>query len=690
MLSPVQQDGVPRPSADREGPVPDGLPPTRILVVDDRRDSLLAIQSVLQSPDHELVLAGSGAEALRFLLNHECALLLLDVQMPEMDGYETARLVRGNPRTRSIPIIFMSAVHREPRFVAMGYDAGAIDYLLKPVDPDVLRAKVARLGQLHRDGREALTRQIQLHARERAERQLAIEQLELRSQRRQTLASERYRRLMDGIHHAVVWSLDPDTLICTLVSASTEALLGQPPEAWMRDPTAWQRLLAPEDRERFLAAVRAARAGSAVSLDHGFVRRDGSVARFRTELRHLPADEEGQPELRGFSVDVTEAQEAEEVLTYLAHAGLELSGSLDLEDTARRAASLAVPFLADACTVTVWMGDREVRAAVPEPAAAPSGGATAAPGGEPAEDASAEHLLPMNLRFRDHDLGWMRLRRRRPFTAREKRAARELAERASHALENALLYRKAQEAVRMRDEFLSVASHELRSPLTALTLQVRLAERAISPDGPGAGTLPARVAGLARQVDRLNRLVANLLDVTRARVGRMDLTLEPVELVALVEEVSGHFEEELARQSRQARVTSDGPVEGCWDRVKLEQVLTNLLSNAVRYGASGPVEISVVRQGEVAEVTVRDHGPGIRPEEQARIFDRYERGRAAEGTGGLGLGLFLVRLLVEMHGGCVRLESAPGRGTAFTVALPLRPPASVDAEAPAANPAAEE
>ncbi len=236
----------------------------------------------------------------------------------------------------------------------------------------------------------------------------------------------------------------------------------------------------------------------------------------------------------------------------------------------------------------------------------------------------------------------------------------------------------------MRDEFLSVASHELRAPLTALTLQVKLAQRCLAPDGPGAASLPSRVTGLARQIERLNRLVANLLDVTRLRVGRMDLSIEPIELAELVEEVSSHFEEELARQGRELRLACAGPVHGRWDRVKVEQVVTNLLSNAVRYGVSGPVELSVTQSGEVAELAVRDHGPGIKPEDQARIFDRYERGRASEGNGGLGLGLYLVRTLVELHGGCVRLESAPGQGTSFTVELPLQPPATVDADSPPA------
>jgi signal transduction histidine kinase len=333
--------------------------------------------------------------------------------------------------------------------------------------------------------------------------------------------------------------------------------------------------------------------------------------------------------------------------------------------------------------VTVWLGEREIRAVAPgTPAASPEPGAAgAAPGEPPADgDASAECLLPVALRFRGRDLGWMRFARRRSFTSRERRAALELAARASQSLENTLLHRKAQDAVRLRDDFISVVSHELRAPLTALTLQIRLSQRVVAGEAPtAAGTLPGRMASLERQVDRLNRLVANLLDATRLRVGRMELSPEPLDLLALVEEVAGRFREEVARHDRSLRVSGPGPIEGRWDRVKLEQVLTNLLSNAVRYGASGPIEVLVARAGDVAEVAVHDQGPGICTEDRQRIFDRYGRGNGSGGTAGLGLGLYLVRRLVEAHGGCVRLESTPGEGSVFTVALPLQSGAKLQA-----------
>lgn len=650
-------------------PQADGAPAAaearaRILVVDDRPENLLAVDSVLRDPSYEVVQARSGAEALRFLLHEDCALILLDVQMPEMDGFEVARLVRGNPRTRSIPIVFMTAVSRDERFIARGYQLGAIDYLLKPVDPHVLRGKVTALVELHRARQEIARQALLLREREREERQRALEQAELRSLRHQQAASERYARLMDGITHAVVWSADPVSLGCTLVSKSTETLLGRPPAAWMR-AGGWTELVPAADLERFLAALRAAAAGAPASLDHGFVRHDGSVGAFHTQLRVFADGERDAPELRGFSVDVTEARRAEDALAFLSRASVELFSSLDRREIARRLAALAVPVLADACRVTLTLPDGDVQASAPAAEAAPPGTPVSVP-----------------VRVRGQLAGTLLLGTSpgRPLGRRDAQLAAALAERAGQALENAFLYEEAQEAIQVREEFISVASHELRTPLTALTLQARLLERSAA---PGGEQLVRRVAVVGRQVERLNRLVANLLDVTRLRVQRLELAPEPFDLCGLVEEVSGRFQEELGRAGRVLRVEAPAPAQGIWDRTKLEQVVTNLVSNAIRYGGSAPIDVAVTAAGGEVRISVQDRGRGIAPEDRARIFRRFERGQNAEGSGGLGLGLYVVRQIVEAHGGRIEVESELGAGATFTVVLPVAPrEAAADAAAP--------
>jgi signal transduction histidine kinase/DNA-binding response OmpR family regulator len=685
----------------------------KILVVDDREDNLLATESVLRNPEYELVLARSGHEALRFLLHGECALILLDVQMPELDGFETARLVRGNERTRAIPIVFMTAISREERFIAKGYETGAVDYLLKPIDPDVLRSKVAAFVELYRAKQEIVRQAALLREADRAERQRVVERLELRNLRRQQAASERYRQLMEGIRHAIVWTIDPHTLACTFVSPSTESLLGVPALAWTA--TAWSDRVPAEERDALVAALRSVSNGGAATVEHGLVAVDGRVARFRTELQAFPAEDERGPEIRGFSVDVTEARAGEAALAFLARAGADVSRSLEVAPTVERAAAAAIPFLADACAFTISApreGEPVVAVAHADPTQEPVARALARhPGLERLADgtpsvAELELLrdgakgppdrwtaLSVPLRLHERGLGTARFfRLARSFSAQDARLAEEFATRAGQAIENALLYGDARETVRLREDFISVASHELRTPLTPLALQTRALQRVVSAElspGPLREALLDRVASCARQVDRMTRFVTNLLDVTRLRSNRLDLQLEPFDLRDLVLDVTARFQEEIARWDRHIELSAPQPLVGRWDRTKIDQVLTNLLTNAIRYGANGPIDVTAARSGGNVVLSVRDRGDGIAPEDVPRIFERFERGALAGAKGGLGLGLYIVRRIVEAHGGRIHVESAPGAGSTFTVELPAQAPADAAMEpAGPAEPAA--
>jgi signal transduction histidine kinase len=246
--------------------------------------------------------------------------------------------------------------------------------------------------------------------------------------------------------------------------------------------------------------------------------------------------------------------------------------------------------------------------------------------------------------------------------------------------------RHLQEAVRVRDEFLSVASHELKTPLTVLGLRLQAFARAAQadPDGAWMARHGRELQGMLRQVMRLAGLVNGLLDVSRIGTGRLKLEYEQVDLGELVQDVAARHQLEAERAGCVLEVRAEGSTVGMWDRMRLEQVVTNLVSNALKYGAGLPVRMGVSREEGRARLTVRDEGIGISPEAQARIFHKFERAVSERNYGGLGLGLYVSRTLVEAMGGVIRVESLPGAGATFVVELPLSPVEEPAREGPTA------
>jgi signal transduction histidine kinase len=250
--------------------------------------------------------------------------------------------------------------------------------------------------------------------------------------------------------------------------------------------------------------------------------------------------------------------------------------------------------------------------------------------------------------------------------------ARELARTAALAIDNARLYREAQHAIRLREEFLSIASHELKTPITALQLQVQslLSGLARSPEGPSPERLRRSLETVERQVGRQTQLVNDLLDVSRIGAGRLELHPEAVHLSSLVREVAERFEPELTRTGSTLGLELSPEAIGFWDRLRLDQVVTNLLSNAVKYGRGNPIHLCTLVEGERVRLTVGDGGIGIAPESLSRLFNRFERAVSERNYGGFGLGLWITRQIVEAMGGRIAVESELGVGSTFTVELP--------------------
>jgi signal transduction histidine kinase len=247
---------------------------------------------------------------------------------------------------------------------------------------------------------------------------------------------------------------------------------------------------------------------------------------------------------------------------------------------------------------------------------------------------------------------------------------------AEQARENARLYEEAREAVRTRDDFLSVASHELKTPLTPLQLRLQALRReteASVGDAVPRERVARLVEGAEQQLRRLAALVDDLLDVSRLATGQVMLDPQDVDLSEVAREVVARFAPRSEQLRSEVRVRAEVPVMGRWDRLRVEQVVTNLLSNALKYGRGRPVHVTVRGGPEWALLEVRDEGIGIEAEHKARIFGKFERAVSGRHYGGLGLGLYITHQLVDAMGGRIGVESEPGRGSTFRVELPRWP-----------------
>ncbi|MBE7366003.1 hybrid sensor histidine kinase/response regulator [Ramlibacter pallidus] len=366
-------------------------PDVNVLLVDDLQENLVALEALIRQPGRRIFTARSGEQALSLMLEHAFALAILDVQMPSMNGFELAELMRGTERTRGIPIVFVSAAGRELNYAFRGYESGAVDFLYKPLDPHAVRSKVSVFVDLYRQ---------------------------------------------------------------------------------------------------------------------------------RQELQEAKA--------------------------------------------------------------------------------------------------------------------------------------------------------QLQRAVSMRDDFMSMIAHELRNPLNSVYLQAQLRRKMLSGGrSPDPQAMLHMVERDERQIRSMVRLLDDMLDVSRARTGKLAIVPGPFDLAASARAVVEAIEEQASNSGVTLTLAAPDtlPIEG--DEFRVEQVITNLLTNALRYGQGKPVAVTVGTSGTEALVSVRDQGMGIAPADQERIFQQFERTEDASQIAGLGLGLYIARQIAEAHNGRLAVRSAPGEGSEFILSLPL-------------------
>jgi signal transduction histidine kinase len=386
----------------------------KLLIVDDLPENLLALEALIKREDRIVYKALSADEALSLLLQHEFAMAILDVQMPGMNGFELAELMRGTEKTKNIPIVFVSAGGRELNYAFKGYESGAVDFLYKPLDIHAVKSKVNVFVELYRQSK-AMKQQVEELEQSRHEQEALLKQLQ--------------------------------------------------------------------------------------------------------------------------------------------------STQLELE-----------------------------------------------------------------------------------------------------------------QAVRMRDDFMSIVAHEVRTPLNGLILETQLRKMHLARDNAAAFTLDkmhAMVDRDERQIKSLIRLIEDMLDVSRIRTGKLSIRPTHFDLSALVRDLLQNFAPQIDAAESSVTLEAEQPVMGSWDEFRIEQVISNLLTNALRYGAKSPITVKVYSESGQAWVEVRDFGIGIGEENQKRIFQQFERVTAKHAVAGLGLGLFISEQIVAAHGGSITVESRIGEGALFRVCLPL-------------------
>ena len=779
-----------------------------ILLVDDRRENLVALEAVLEPLGHRLVGASSGVEALRHLLRDEFALILLDVQMPELDGFETAELIRRRDRTRNVPIIFLTAISKERGHVFRGYDTGAVDYVFKPFDPAILRSKVSVFVDLYLQ---------RVELRRQADR---LRQAELAEERR--LSEERYRQLADSMAQ-IVWTAGAAGG-ATYLNARWKEYTGLDPAESLG--TAWRAVLHPDDRQESIALwQRSLETGEPFEIEYRFRAADG---RYRWHLgRAYPRrDEAGEiVEWVGTATDIDDAKRAEEVESFLAAAGEALGSSLDYRETLRAIAELAAPRFADWCAVDIRDGATVQQLALvhPDPHKVAvvgelrrRGSLRPGAGGDVTEAirSGAALLVPevddaLLEQLADDETGLAALRELglrsflsvpisvrgsvvgaisvcsaesdRTFDQSDLRVLGEVARRAGLAVENALLYREAEERARashalatiadgvflldgegvirlwnpaaaaitglrpedvvgrsvaeaipgwdgvatrisvgetpgpvpaetiplelagnerwlsiagvgseegivftfrdltedrvleeLRRDLVATVSHELRTPLAAIYGSALTLQR---PDVGSDGDLRDQLLDvIANESGRLAQIVNDLLLASQLDAGTLGGTPSSCDAREIAKQVVASarthlpfgIEVELDAPKRVPRVRADPG--------QLRQVVANLVENGIKYSPNGgTVRLAFAPSERSLRISVSDEGIGIPASEQRRIFEKFYRvdPNMEKGIGGTGLGLYISRELVRRVGGRIHVESTPGRGSTFTVEIPL-------------------
>ena len=634
----------------------------RIFIVEDQRLIAADLENTLRKLDYEVVgYAPSGEEAIPLAFAVRPDLVLMDIRLRgRMDGIQTASALLER---LDIPIVYLTA-YADEETILRAKITTPFGYVVKPFNHRELRAAI----------------EIALYKHE-ADRLLAEE-------RARRLEAEDFRLMVESVEDYAIFRLDASGRVTTW-NAGAERILGYRPDEILGKHYSifhpHEDLAAGKPEEE----LRTAAADGRVENEGRRMRKDGS--RFWANVVITALHDASGRDL-GFGTvtrDLTERKRQEEALRS------SLRQLAQSEEEFRSFFNLAVVGMAqnDAATgkflcVNAKMeeltgyGRAELLGMTPADLTHPDDRAREVGGCQAMLAGRAPHYTS-ERRFvrKDGRTIWVLLNT----TALRDEAGQPIrtAGVAQDITAMKMTEEKLREAVRARDEFLQIASHELKTPLTPLQLQLDDLARTLEKHTVSNERARVKLARAARQIERLNRLVESLLDVSRITAGHLDLELETFDFAAMVNEVVESFQPEAQQVGSELIVRSGAApaLIGRWDRARTEQVVSSLLANAIKYGAGKPVSVVVEATDGMVRLTVADRGIGIEKAALERIFGRFERAVSLRHFGGLGLGLFTARQLAEAHGGSITVKSQPGAGATFTVLLPRDPPVQPSGDA---------
>jgi signal transduction histidine kinase/DNA-binding response OmpR family regulator len=575
-----------------------------ILMVDDSPTNLLALETILRGPDRNLIPISSGKDALRYLLDNEAAVVLLDVYMPGIDGFETAQLIRGREKSRETPIIFLTANSTGLRHLTRGYELGAVDYIVKPVDPDILRSKVNVFADLFRKNRE-IRRQAQL---------LQAQNAELESTNLHRL------KLLIELGHELVAEHEPQRVVAKFCRSARRLVQAETAAVGLLDHSrkVFAYFASSSDGETDFCQISPA---LQQALD--------TVVLEKRPVRLIEGEQYGPAES---AMEITESFLGAPIMSAAGVSGwFYLVNKSDGEDFTEADERLTA-------TLATQVGVAYENA-----------------------------RLYTEAQNHANELGLEMAVRKQAEEERAKLLVREQAARAEAELAN-----------RTKDEFLATLSHELRTPLTAILGWSHIV-RQNQLDEP---QLARALETIERNAHAQSRLIDDLLDVSRIISGKLQIDLRVVDVATVIEAAVDAVRPALEAKKIDFQVDLGPrafPVMG--DPNRLQQIFWNLFSNAVKFTPKrGHVRVKLESQGSQLCASVTDNGIGIKPEFLPYIFDRFRQadGSTTRSQGGLGLGLAIVRHLMDLHyGGVEVLSEGDGCGATFKITLPIAQPAAM-------------